>query len=115
MSPALELKLYGAQLSASLIVELSAASNQLVVLRINVLDPALLTTDGVGVGSTFGELRSKYTVDWIGSGEGNVFARVEALGISFGLDTSGPARLASIRDPSKVPADLRIVSMLLTR
>ena len=115
LSPALELKLYRAQLTASLIVELSAAGNQLVVWRINVIDPALRTADGIGVGSTYGELRSKYTVDWIGSGEGNVFARVEALGISFQLDTSGPMRLSSVRDPSKVPTDIRIVSMLLTR
>ena len=115
LSPALELKLYGAQLSASLIVELSPVSNQLVVSRINVIDPALRTAVGIGVGSTYGELRAKYSVDWIGSGEGRVFARVEALGISFQLDTSGPMRLSSIRDPSNVPAEVRIVSMLLTR
>ena len=39
----------------------------------------------------------------------------EPPGISFQLDTSGPMRLSSIRDPSKVPAEVRIVSMLLTR
>lgn len=115
LSPALELRLYGAQLSASLIAEIGAASNQLVVTRIHVIDPSLRTRNGIGVGSTYGELRSTYTVDWVGSGEGSVIARVEALGISFQLDTSGPTRLASIRDPSKVPSDIRIVSMLLSR
>jgi len=115
LSPALELKMAGAQLSPSLIVEIGAAGNELQVTRINVMDPGLRTRDGIGVGSTYGELRSKYTVDWVGSGEGRVFARVEALGISFQLDTSGPQPLASLREPSRVPGDIRIVSMLLTR
>ena len=82
LSPALELKLYGAQLSASLIVELSPVSNQLVVSRINVIDPACGTAVGIGVGSTYGELRAKDTrVDWI---------RVGRQGAG-----------SSIRDPSK--------------
>ena len=115
LSPALELKLFDAQPVASLIAEIGASGNRLVVTRIVVVDPTLRTREGIGVGSTYGELRSKYTVDWVGSGEGNVFARVEAMGISFQLDTSGPTRLSSIRDPSKVPIDTRIVSMLLTR
>ena len=115
LSPALELKLYGAQPIPSLIAEISALDNQLVVTRIVVVDPTLRTREGIGIGSTFGELRSKYTVDGVGSGEGSVFARVESLRISFQLDSSGPTRLSSIRDPSRMPADVRIVSMLLTR
>ena len=115
LSPALELKLFGAQVSASLIAELGAANNELVVTRINVVDPTLRTRDGIGVGSTYGELRSKYAVDWVGTGEGKAFARVESLAISFQLDNSGPTPFWSIRDPSKVPVDIRIVSMLLTR
>jgi hypothetical protein len=115
LSPALELKLFGAQLSGSLIAEIAAAGNQLVVSRINVLDPTLRTREGIGIGSTYGELRAKYTVDWIGSGEGAVFARVETLAISFQLDNSGPTHLAALRDPAKVPPDVRIVGMLLTR
>jgi len=73
------------------------------------------TKEGIGIGSTFGELGSKYTIDWIGSGEGSVFARVETLAISFELDNTGPTRLSAVRDPAKVPLDVRIVGMLLTR
>ena len=115
LSPAFELKMTGAQLSPSLIVEIGPAGTELVVTRINVIDPALRTAEGIGVGSSYGELRSKYTVDWVGSGEGRVFARVEALGISFQLDTSGSKPLWPIREPSRVPDGIRIVSMLLTR
>lgn len=115
LSPALELKRFGAQLIASMIAEIWPADNQLVVTRIHVLDPSLRTKEGIGVGSTYGELRSTYRIDWVGSGEGNFFARVEQLAISFQLDTSGPVSLWSIRDPERVPDSVRIVSMMLTR
>src|SRR5688572_33136774 len=39
LTPALELKFYGLQLSASLLAELSPAGNELVVSRITVIDP----------------------------------------------------------------------------
>lgn len=115
LSPALEIKLFGSQLVASMIAEIAPANNRLVVTRIHVLDPGLRTRDGIGVGSTYGELRSRHHIDWVGSGEGSVFARVEELAISFQLDTSGPWALWSIRDPAQVPAGVRIVSMMLTR
>ncbi len=115
LSPALEVRRFGQQTTPSLIAELGAVGNDLVVTRIQVVDPALRTKDGIGIGSTFAELRAKYTVDWIGSGEGSVFARVEALGISFQLDQTGQKDLWKIREPSKVPGEVRISSMLVTR
>jgi hypothetical protein len=115
LSPALELKLFGAQLVASLIAEIGPVNNRLVVTRIRVVDPSLRTKDGIGVGSTYMELRSRYSIDWVRPGEGTFVARAEALGISFELDTSGPKPLWSIRDPGEVPKDVRVVGMMLTR
>jgi hypothetical protein len=115
LSPALELKLFDAQLLASIIAEIGPTSNGLVVTRIHVLDPSLRTKAGIGVGSTYAELRSAYRVDSVGSGEGSFFARVEELAISFQLDTSGRVPLWSIRDPEQVPNGVRIVSMMLTK
>lgn len=115
LSPALEIKLFGSQLVPSVVAEIGAADNKLVVTRIHVVDPSLRTKEGIGVGSTYGDLRSRYPVEWVGSGEGRVVARVETLGISFQLDTSGPVPLWSIRDPGQVPKDVRIVSLMLTR
>lgn len=115
LSPALELRLFGSQPGASLIAEIWPSNNELVVTRIRVLDPRLRTKEGIGIGSTYGELRSRYSVDWVASGEGDFFARVEALGISFTLDTSGLPAGRTIRDPALVPGTVRIIGVLLTR
>lgn len=115
LSPALELKRFDAQLVPSIIAEIGASPAGLVVTRLNVLDPGFKTRARIGVGATYAALRSTYSIAWVGSGEGSFFARVEELGISFQLDTSGPVQLWSIRDPAQVPPDTRIIGMLLTR
>ena len=79
------------------------------------LDPRLRTKEGIGIGSTYADLRSHYSVDWVGPGEGDFIARVEALGISFLLDMSAMQAVQTIRNPAQVPADVRVVGMLLTR
>jgi hypothetical protein len=91
------------------------SANQLIVTRISVVDPTLRTSEGIGVGSTYEKLRSRYRVDRVGSGEGGFYARVEALGMSFQLDASRHKTLWRLRDPAAVPTDMRVVSILLTR
>jgi hypothetical protein len=115
LSPALEIKLFGAQAAVSLVAEIWPSGNKLVVTRIRVLDPRLRTKDGIGVGSTYGDLRRHYSVDWVGPGEGDFIARVEALGISFLLDMSAEQAATTIRNPMRVPANARVVGMLITR
>ena len=115
LSPALEIKFFGAQATASLVAEIRPSDNKLVVTRIQIFDPRLRTKDGIGIGSTYADLRSKYSVDWVGWGEGDFVARVEAIGISFTLDLSGVPDAHTIRNPARVPPDARVVGMLLTR
>ena len=115
LSPALEIKLFGQQIVPSIIAEIGPAKNLLVVTRISVVDTSLRTKEGIGVGSTYGELRARYSIDWVASGEGRFFARVEALGMSFELDTSGRPSLWQVRDPNQVPNDIKVKSILLTR
>lgn len=114
-SPAIEIKLFGSQLVASIIAEIAPVKNQLVVTRIHVIDPSLRTKDGIGVGSTYRELRARYHIAWVGSGEGGLFARVEKLAISFELDTAGGVAPWMTRNPPQVPADVRITSLMVTR
>lgn len=115
LSPALELRLGTLQVVPSIVAEISPVENRLVVTRIRVIDPSIRTRDGIGVGSTYGELRSKYRVDGVGSGEGSFIARVESLGISFELDSSGSTPLWRVRDPAAVPPGVRVVGMMLTK
>ena len=115
LSPALEIKLFGTQGAASLIAEIWPSNNQLVVSRIRVFDPRLRTKEGIGVGSTYADLRSRYSIDWVASGEGDFFARVEPLGISFMLDMSGEQKARTGRNAALVPGEVRVVGMLLTR
>ena len=115
LAPALELKRFGAQLVPGLIAEIGPLGDRLVVTRIHVLDSGFRTKERISVGSTYAELRSAYRIDWVASGEGSFFARVEELAISFQLDTSGEVPLWDIRDPAKVPGGVRITGMLLTR
>jgi hypothetical protein len=112
LSPAFEVKLATAQIGPSLVVEINPVNSRLVVTRINVVDPTLRTKEGIGVGSTFAELRARYAVDWVGSGEGSFFARVEAIGMSFRLDV--PPGWPRTLNPRDVPPGTRIVSILLT-
>ena len=115
LTPALEIRLFGVQTPVSLVAEISPSNNKLVVTRIRVLDPRFRTKEGVGVGSTYSDLRQHYAIDWVGPGEGDFFARVEALGISFMLDMSAAQGASKIRDPMRVPAEARVVGMLITR
>ena len=112
LSPALEIT-QASSAKPSIIAEIEPVQNRLVVTRIQVLDPALRTTAGIGVGSTYGELRSRYRVDRVEMGETGPYVRVEALGISFQLDGRAFTDLSSLR--AKVPDGVRIVSLLLTR
>jgi hypothetical protein len=114
LTPALEIRLPGSE-RTSLIAEIGASGDTLVVTRIRVLDPRLHTKEGIGIDSTYADLRSRYSIAWVAAGEQYFVARAEPLGISFMLDVSGQPGLRSIRDPTSVPDDVRIIGMFLTR
>jgi hypothetical protein len=86
-----------------------------VVGRISVNDPQFKTSLGIGVGSTLGEIRQRYKVDWITFGEGPLVARVEDVGMSFALDyASPPEAWYTTHDPALIPDSARVTSILLT-
>jgi len=114
LTPALEISLPGSE-RPSLIAEIGASDDTLVVTRIRVLDPRLRTKEGIGIGSTYADLRSRYRIAWVGSGEEDFVARAEPLGISFMLDVSGQQGLRSVRDPERIPDNVRVIGLFLTR
>jgi hypothetical protein len=115
LSPALELKLVASQPNPSLIVDIGAKGSTMIVTGILVLDKTLQTKDGFGVGSTFGELRARYAIGEISQDEGCFCAWVEALGMAFRFDGAGRPALFSIRDPAKMPSDVKIAGIYLSR
>jgi hypothetical protein len=58
------------------------------VLRITVLNPAFKTTEGIGIGSTFGAVRDVLPISSVGIGEGNFVAIAKDMNMSFLLDMS---------------------------
>jgi len=66
--------------------ESEAGKNQ--VWRIWLYSDKFKTELELGVGNTLGDLREKYTVEEILTGEGNVAVRVKEIAVSFLLDTS---------------------------
>jgi hypothetical protein len=82
--------------------------------RITIYDPQFRLTTGIGVGSTLGELKRVYTVEWITWGEGALYARVAELAMSFQLDVKGISQGIDItKSPHLLPADVRILSILI--
>ncbi|WP_299892342.1 hypothetical protein [uncultured Lacinutrix sp.] len=58
------------------------------VWRIWLYSKKFKTDLGIGVGNTLGDLKEKYTVEEISTGEGNVAVIVKEIEVSFLLDTS---------------------------
>jgi hypothetical protein len=86
-----------------------------VVGHISVNDAQFRTNQGIGVGSTLGEIRRSHKVDWITFGEGPLVARVEQIGMSFALDYSAPpGEWSTTHDPALIPDSARVVSILVT-
>jgi hypothetical protein len=106
---------YGNQFEPFLRVEYSSNQGQWIINRILLQNKKFQASKGIAIGSTLGDLRHYYTVDWIDFGEGDVIARVDELGMSFILDVTplGDNAFSQVRNKT-VPDSLKITSILLT-
>jgi hypothetical protein len=80
-----------------------------IVYRISTRDKRFKTPTGIGVGSTFGDTRSKYgSPEFSTEGEGGFYAafNIEGGYISFSLDTQGKYSIVSPEDSMKIDSVL---------
>jgi hypothetical protein len=82
-TPAIQVFLTKDQTTPSLIIRLDGP--QAGVYGIDVRDARFKTREGIGVGSSLGQLRKTRRRLFISDGEGAIFAAVEDLGMSFSL------------------------------
>ncbi len=87
------------------------------VTRIEVRERSPRTREGLGVGSTLGELRGAWGPACAGAGEGIIAVWFQqAPGISFALDTPfGEDAAALTRDPARIPDGARVTRWWLRR
>jgi hypothetical protein len=103
-TPALEIRLGNVSAAkASLVAELfPPAENR--VWRVSVFDRRFKTADGLGIGSTLGQIRARHKVR-VGVGEGGVGASVEDLQMTFDFSQWYPS--------VHIPASARAKSVLV--
>ncbi|HJU91088.1 MAG TPA: hypothetical protein VJ672_17005 [Gemmatimonadaceae bacterium] len=100
------------------VIAVSTGTRDTSIVRVLVYDSAFTTPQGIGVGSTIGEMRSFYPVLAYASGEGHYVVSIPSLpGISFAYDAAGfpadPSR-ALVRQPA-VMDRARIESLWIFR
>lgn len=83
---------------------------------IGVEDGRFRTREGIGVGSTLGQIRRAYRINDIAFGEGPLYANVAELAMSFQLDFTDPPRAwYKSRDQRLIPDHAKITSVYLYR
>lgn len=100
-SPAIEVKISGR--SRALLAEMGDGFR---LSRLHVDDPRFKTAQGVGVGSTYAELRRAYGALPPGQGEGAVYVAVPELQMSFCFGSDYYGRRLELPDAAKVTAVL---------
>ncbi|MCC3157005.1 hypothetical protein LJ737_07135 [Hymenobacter sp. 15J16-1T3B] len=80
--------------------------------RVQVQDARYRTAEGLGVGSTYGEVRRAYGVQTIEQAEGNVAAVSERVGMTWLLDRRS-LPLGRVLRKDDIPAGTRITGIIL--
>lgn len=110
-TPALEVYLdTGQRTKPALVVRLGRS---FAVSSITVYDPRFRTEEGIHVGSTLGDLRKEYGIDWVGFGDGPLCARANKLGMTFALDSIPPPEWRRTHNSALIPGSSKVIWILV--
>jgi hypothetical protein len=115
-SPAIRIFMNGGPDSSASLVAVIECQNKFewLIHSIGVYDNRFRTKEGIGAGSTLGDLRKTYKVNWIDFGEGPLMAGVEDIEMSFRLDIAFediPSEWFKSRDPGLIPDSVKVKSV----
>ncbi|RDC65108.1 hypothetical protein [Adhaeribacter pallidiroseus] len=84
------------------------------VWRVHVQNPAYKTKEGLGVGSTLGEVKKHYKISYLGAGETEIVAVSDDAKLTFMLDVSKvPAKQVPRLNLKNTPDSTPIIGMLI--
>jgi hypothetical protein len=84
------------------------------VWRIQVKDPAYRTAEGLGIGSTLGEVKKYYPISFLGTGETEIVAVSSQKKITFQLDVSHlPAAKVPRLNVHNTPDSVKVLGLLI--
>ena len=84
------------------------------VWRVHVQNPAYKTKEGLGVGSTLGEVKKHYKLNYLGAGETEIVAVSDEAKLTFMLDVSKvPAKQVPRLTLENTPDSTPIIGMLI--
>jgi len=106
-SPALEIRLGDSSAQQPSLVAERFPSMPDWIWRVRVFDTRFRTADGLGIGSTFGDVRARHPIQGrLGADEGHIYAHVSDLELSFELDAAQPE---SVTDSTRVKSVLVVL------
>jgi hypothetical protein len=102
--PVLQIRVPGSKVQPSITAEIREwPCAEFSIWRMSVDDPRFQTSEGLGVGSTLGEMRQHHRVEAF-TGEGAVVAFVKSMNLSFILDAAfKPTDLSKVKSVLLVP------------
>jgi hypothetical protein len=110
---AYEIRLSPADQKAGLLIE-ETCEPACQVWRVHVQNPAYKTKEGLGVGSTLGEVKQHYKLSYLGAGETEIVAVSDDAKLTFMLDVSKvPAKQVPRLNLENTPDNTPVIGMLI--
>jgi hypothetical protein len=97
-----------------LLAEESCENKACKIFRVRVLSPKFSTSEGIRIGSTFGDLKKAYKFSYVGIGESDFVALAEEQRMAFALDIAGfPSKPLYKIKQEEIPDSTKVSSIIL--